>query len=262
MTIKKKYKALVLILLVLALAGVFYTYFIQIRHVKAGEIGIKASLGSPIDNAADFDIKAVKGYVVFMPLYTDLVIYPTTIQIAVYDSITVPSKDGVQFRIKPSISYQLDETKVQQFYKSLRLSLSDVSRTYLKEIVSASYVSASNTFTADSLTLSEARFDSLANSILRAKMEDIGLILKNTISNMEYPESIKKAVTLRVKAQQDVLVAERKLIEIDVVRKEDSLRYSSLTPLAIQKMFIDKWDGKMPAYGGEISRIYDSISKK
>jgi len=261
MALKKKYKVLITILVLLVLGILFYKFFIQIRHVKAGEIGIKASPGSPVDNSADYDIEAIRGYVVFMPLYTDFVVYPTTIQVVSYDSMQVSSKDGIEFQVKPNVSFQLDESKATQFYKVTRSSLEEVSKGYLKEIVASSYVSAANSFTADSLATNERQFDATVNIILAEKMNEFGLILKNTVSNLEYPESIKAAIALRVKTLQDALIAEHRLREVDAIRREDSLRYSALTHLAIQKLFIDKWDGKLTSGGGEVSRIYDSISK-
>lgn len=260
MALKKKYKFLITLLLIIAVGVLFYTFFVQIRHVKAGEIGVKASLGSPIDNGVDYDIRTVKGYIVFMPLYTDFVTYPTTIQVTTYDDIAISTQDGMQFHLKPSISYQVNEAKAIQLYKSNR-SLSVLNNGYLKEIVTASYAAVANSFSADSLVMNKQQFETLVNTTLVIKMNDIGLELKNITSNMKYPEIIENAISLRAQALQDALVTESKLREIEAQSREDSIRFSVLTPLAIQKMYIEKWDGKMPAYGGEIYRIHDSISK-
>lgn len=260
MALKKSTKIVITILIIAAILALFYTFFVQVRRVNAGEIGVKASLGSPVDNNADFKIEAVKGYVVFMPLYSDVAIYPTSIQVALYDSIRILSNDAVYLHIRPSVSFQLDESKVIQFYKATRSSqpLSDGS--YLKELVTSSYITAAATFTADSIANNENEFEELANKILSVKLNEIGIILKNTVSNIDYPESVRYAIDLRAKAVQEALIVESRLRQVEALRKEDSLRYSALTPLAIQKMFIDKWDGKMSGNKGEVSRIYDSIS--
>lgn len=255
MALSRKYKILISTVVILAIIGSFYMFFLQVRYVKAGEIGVKASLTGT-------DIHPVRGYVIFMPLYTDFVTYPTTVQIVSYDSIAITSKDGISFHIRPSISYQLNEAKIIDLYKASRSSLDALSKGYLKELVAASYSAVANNFTADSLAVNEQQFKESANKILTAKMEETGLVLKNTIPNLEYPESIKAAIALRVKTLQEALIAENRLRQVDALRKEDSLRFSALTPLAIQKMFIEKWDGKMSAYGNEVSRIYDSIVKK
>lgn len=256
MAMKKKYKIIILILAIFVILGLFYTFFIQIRHVNAGEIGVKSSL-------SENNVHSVKGYVVFMPLYTDLAIYPTTIQVISYDSIPISSKDGIRFHVKPSISYQLNESKVTDLYKMSRSPFSTLNNGYLKDLVAAIYSSTANIFDADSLATNERIFNKLAYESLAVKMEQIGLTLMNTVSNLEYPESIKSAIAIRMKTLQEALIAENKLRYADALRKEDSLRFSALTPLAIQKMFIDKWDGKMPPYTTNgISRIYDSINNK
>lgn len=261
MALKKRTKVVITILIIAAILALFYTFFVQIRSVNAGEIGVKASLGSPVDNNADFRIEAVKGYVVFMPLYSDFVVYPTSVQVASYDSIRIISKDAVYLYVSPSVSYQLDESKVVQFYKATRSSqpLSDGS--YLKDLVTSSYIKAAATFTVDSIANNEMKFEELSNKILTEKLNEIGIVLKNMLSNVEYPEAVRHSIDLRIKSMQEALIIEGRLRQVEALRKEDSLRYSALTPLAIQKMFIDKWDGKMPGSKSEVSRIYDTISE-
>lgn len=271
MALKKKYKVLIFTVVILVLLGLFYTYFVQIRQVKSGEIGVKASIGSPIDNSKDYDVEAVKGYVIFMPVYTDFVTYPTTIQLVNYDSMLVVARDGVQFYINPDISYQLDEKKADVYYRSCRLPFSEVGTGYLKTLVSGAYAAAANGFMSDSLVNNMQQFEASAGTMLSAKMNDVGLLLKNSTSNLRIPASIKEIIDLRSLALQNAILAEDKrkqaeaevlleIVKADGIRKEDSLRNSSLTPLAIQKMFIDKWDGKLPVYG-DTPKIYKNITE-
>lgn len=262
---------LIVIVVLLALAVLFYTYFVQVRHVKAGEIGIKASVGNPIDNGEDFDIQAVKGYVFFMPIYTDFTTYPTTMQIVPYDSMRIVAKDGVQFYVKPSISYQLDEKKVVQYYRAFRKPLNEINQTYLKELVSTSYATAANGFGSDSLVNNQKQFETALNTILSARMSEIGLDLKNVVSNLQVPQQLKDIIALRGEALQNAILAEDKrkqaeaealiqVVNADAARQGDSLKNAALTPLSIQKMFIDKWDGKLPVYG-ETPKIYKNITE-
>jgi signal transduction histidine kinase len=43
-------------------------------------------------------------------------------------------------------------------------------------------------------------------------------------------------------------------------KKVNDLKASALTPLIIQQMFIEKWDGKMPQYG-EVPKLYKDMTK-
>ena len=102
-------------------------------------------------------------------------------------------------------------------------------------------------------------------------MGEIGLILKNTNSNLQIPQKIKDIIALRSQALQNAILAEDKikqaeaeaqiaLLEARTKSREDSLKNSAITSLAIQKMFIEKWDGKLPVYG-DTPKIYKNITE-
>ena len=62
------------------------------------------------------------------------------------------------------------------------------------------------------------------------------------------------------------LVKARKAVTAEVEfyaeaeKKANDLKASALTPLIIQQMYIEKWDGKLPQYG-EVPRLFKDISK-
>lgn len=267
----KKWKFFVILLLLLVGGGVFYKFCMQIKHIPPGYIGIKSSIGNPIDNTVDFDVETIKGYAVFMPMYTEVTLYPTTIQTVAYDNIKINAMDGTEFVIKPQISYQVDEAKVKLLYKSSKQPLSEINNGYMKEIVIHAFASASGDFASDSLVNNKNAFETRVNAVLSAKMSEIGLVLRNTNSNLQIPQNIKDIIVLRSQTLQNAILAEDKmkqaeaeaqiqLLEARTKSTEDSLKNSAMTPLAIQKMFIEKWDGKLPVYG-ETPRIYKNITE-
>lgn len=269
--ISKKWKFLLAIFLIIIIGGIFSRFFMQIKHIQSGYIGVKSSIGNPLDNTADYEIKIIKGYVIFMPLYSEITIYPTTVQTASYDSIKINTWDGTEFVVKPRISYQVDETRVVFLYKNSKQALSEINKSYLKEIVAYTYSNTASSFNSDSLISNRNSFESLVYKTLSSKMNDIGLILKNANSNLQIPQTIKEVITLRNQTLQNTIIAEDRkkqteaesqiqLIEAKTKSKEDSLRNSAITPLAVQKMFIEKWDGKLPIYG-DTPKIYKNITE-
>lgn len=267
----KKWKFLLILLLMIIIGGVFSKFFMQIKHIQSGYIGVKSSIGNPLDNTTDYDLKIIKGYAIFVPLYTEITTYPTYIQTAAYDSIKINTLDGTEFIVKPRISYQVDETKILLLYKNSKQSLSEINKNYLKEIIAYTYSNAASSFSADSLITDRNSFESLVNKTLSSKMSEIGLILKNTNSNLQIPQSIQEVIALRNQTLQNTIIAEDKkrqseaegeilLTKAKIRSKEDSLENSAITPLAIQKMFIEKWDGKLPIYG-DTPKIYKSITE-
>ncbi|PXV63869.1 regulator of protease activity HflC (stomatin/prohibitin superfamily) [Dysgonomonas alginatilytica] len=268
---RKKWKFLLVLLLIIAIGGIFSKFFMQIKHIPSGYIGIKSSIGNPLDNSVDYDIKLIKGYVIFMPLYTEITVYPTTIQTAAYDSIKVNALDGTEFIVKPRISYLLDEAKAKLLYQNNKKSLGEINTGYLKEIIAHSYTTAAGTFSSDSLVSNKNAFEIEVSKTLAAKMSEIGLILKNTNSNLQIPQKIKDIIALRSQTLQNAILAEDRkkqaeaeaeiqLLEARTKSREDSLKNSAMTNHAIQKMFIEKWDGKLPVYG-DTPKIYKNITE-
>lgn len=252
MALKKRNKALLIIFILLIIVGVFYMFFVRVRIVRPGEIGVKASIGNPVNNEDDYDIQAVKGYVFYMPLYSELTVYPTTVQLARYERMPVTTKDGIQFFIQPVVSYQLDESQAVHFYKTIRKSLSETDQQYVKELVVSAFTMAANEFTADSLSLHEQLFTQITAKNLTPTMSELGLVLKSINTNMEIPAFIKDAIEARNKSLQQALTIQNSYQEIEAQRKADSIRNAALTPLAIQKMQIEKWDGKTPLNNEEL----------
>lgn len=268
---KIRWKAPLFILLFIAICVLFYMYFLQIKRIPVGYVGVKSDIGSAINNSEDFNIQAVKGYIVYMPLYTELVLYPTTIQSANYNDIKVNAKDGTSFLLNTTVSYQLNEKKIGDFYRTSKKNFFDLNDTYLKDIVKSTYNATASLFESDSLISHRQDFDSALNKLLTKRLDELGLTLKNTVTEIEIPAEIKKIIDLKSEALQKAILAEGmqkqaaaesfvQITKAETARKEDSLKYSALTPLAVQQMFVEKWDGKLPVYG-ETPKIYKQINE-
>ena len=247
MAVKNKHKALIILLLLIVIGVIFSVFFVQVTQMESNEVAVKVGLG-------DSNVEVVSGDVVYMPLRTQLYVYPTIIRTKSFDSIVFILKDGVQFQFSPSISYRLDPAKADLFYRRCGTSLSVAERGPLKEFVKTAFLDAANGFTTDSLMYNKQTFEKTANERLSGLLNNVGLVLESSNSNMVVPNIIQDIVTLRAKALQEALIVESSLRESEAQRKSDSLQYSVLTPLAIQKMFIDKWDGKLN--GNDVTPIF------
>lgn len=53
---------------------------------------------------------------------------------------------------------------------------------------------------------------------------------------------------------------EVKLLAIKAEKEANQLREQALTPAILEKMWIEKWDGKLPVYG-QVPTIFKDISK-
>lgn len=246
---KKKGKILLRLLILAVIIGLIFFFLIRVKHINAGFVGIKATIDNPLNNTGTYDLTVVRGYVFYMPLFSELRVYPTTTQTVVYGNINIRSGDGIPFVLKPRVSYRLDEGKAASFFKNHQESPEKISEGYLKEIMVNAYVVSASGFDSDSLARNRAAFEEKANILLAAKMSEAGLILDNANSNPEIPESVSRFNELRNNVRQNTILAAEQLREAyakaNIERVRDSLLNSALTHLVIQKMFIDKWDGKL-----------------
>lgn len=248
MAIGRKYKILITATSIILILGLFYTFFIQIKNVSSGYIGVKATKANLINN--EYSISTVKGYAVFMPLFTELTIYPTTIQTAAYSSgMKIIASDGNEFVAHPRVSYQLEETKIIEYFQLIKKGPNEFNNEYLKELVSNSYAAIASRYTTDSLIQNMADFDLEANTLLTQRVKELGLTLRTSNSFLAVPDSMKRMFQQRALTIQHALLAKEQIREVyakaNLLRLDDSLRYSVLNPLVIQKLFIDKWDGKL-----------------
>lgn len=236
-----------LIILIIAIAAIFY-FFVRVYHVDSGYIGIKTSINNPIDESEPYEVTTVNGYVVYVPLLTELKVYPTSVISYELGEIKVHSQDGVEFVASPNVSLQLDISKAGDYRKTFK---EDIEKNpYLKEAIISSFVTATSLYSTDSLIHNKSAYEKQLADILSSKLKnEYFVLLKNVNTNLEYPHEVKDKIELNAKVKQDILVAETqaKLAYIDAnsKRKKDSLEYSNLTKLSIQKLFIDKWDGRL-----------------
>jgi hypothetical protein len=95
--------------------------------------------------------------------------------------------------------------------------------------------------------------------------------LEQLTSGLKYPTSIVNAVNAKNKAVQDAMTvqnevavakaqAEKLLVTAEAEAKANKLREQSLTPSILEKMWIEKWDGKLPMYGS-VPTLFKDITK-
>ncbi|MFV0467873.1 MAG: SPFH domain-containing protein [Dysgonomonas sp.] len=259
MALKRKYKLLIFIALLIILIILFFTFFIRIKQISSGYVGVKSDVGGFLNDSASYQIQIVNGYVIYMPALTEVYEYPTSARNVAYETFNVLSKDGTQFGITPILAYQVNTKKVNLLYRNYRKPLDVIESIDLKNIVHNAYLTTISTFTSDSLLDNRKQVDSIINVQLNAQLDKMGLTYSRITTTLSMPDALKEIVELRARSVQNALVMESQIRETEFISKIDSIRYSALTHLAIQKMFIDKWDGKL-AGSAEVPIMYRDIN--
>jgi len=240
-----------------------------VERIDAGHVGVKVNLygsGKGID-----DITECTGMVFYNPFSTKVYEFPTFVQHKEYsgdNSFTVNSKDGSSFDVSPIVNYSIKREKVPYIFGKYRRDLEDIEDGFLKTAVYDAFRLATNVYTADSLISHRENFESLVRTILDKQLEQEGFIITQFTSNLVYPETFIKsindknnAVQQALKAENDVKTAEAKakiivataqgnaeamLTEVRARAEANRLEQSTLTPMLLQKQWIEKWDGALP----------------
>jgi regulator of protease activity HflC (stomatin/prohibitin superfamily) len=126
-----------------------------------------------------------------------------------------------------------------------------------------------NSYTADALISNRQEFELKVRTMLREQLTSEGFILGQFTSNLVYPNTFKNAIEAKNNAVQTALTAENQVktaeanAKIQVATAEGNaqamlataraeaesnrLRQQTLTPMLLQQMWIEKWNGAVPS---------------
>lgn len=263
----KRILGLSVIIIVIGLIGV--NYLVSLERVDAGHVGIKVNLvGS--ERGID-DITEVTGWVLYLPLLTEIIEFPVFTQVKDYEKFKVNAKDGSEFLVDPTLTYFVNSSQVPKLFRQYRKMLPEIENGVVLGQVKDSYRIVANSFTSDSLMSNRDVFETQVQKQISDTFDEMGLVFQGVTSNLEPPESLRKAVDAKNIVNQEALLAENKIrqaeadakarkIKADIEKYENDMKSISLNKLILEKAFIDKWDGKLPVYG-EVPVMLKEITK-
>lgn len=268
------------ILLLVGAVVLLFIFLFSVERIDAGHVGVKVNLygdGKGVD-----DVTEVTGWVLYNPIQTKIVEFPTYVQHKEYkqtieegqilgdESFVVNSKDGSEFHVSPLLNYSVKREKVPYIFSKYRVTLDEIEGGFLKTAVYDAFRVVANSYTADALISNRQEFEAKVRQVLVKQLEPEGFILSQFTSNLVYPETFKKAIEAKNNAVQSALTAENRVKQAEAEAKikvataegnaqalltnaraqaeSNKLRQQTLNSLLLQQMWIDKWDGKLPQY--------------
>jgi regulator of protease activity HflC (stomatin/prohibitin superfamily) len=235
-----------------------FRWVIAAERIDAGHTGIRVNLIG--DNKGVDDITEVTGWVFYIPFLTGIYEFPTYTQVKDYDPFKVNAKDGSEFTVDPTLSYYVKSSSVPEIFRQYRRSLPELENGFIKNVIFDCYRITANKYASDSLMSNRQNFEDEVQLKLSSVLLKEGFVFQQVTSNLDPPQSLKDAIDAKNKTVQEAMQAENRVrqAEADAKVKKvtaeadkyvNDLKASALTPLIIQQMFIDKWDGKLPVYG-------------
>lgn len=265
----KKIRVILISFIVVAFMGLLIHWFVAVERIDAGCVGIKVNLVGAERGVAD--ITECSGWVLYMPLFTEIHEFPIYTQVKDYEPFAINAKDGSEFTVDPTFSYKVSPDKVPNIFRSFRRNLQELEDSYLRNVLMDCYRNVANLYPSDSLISHRPEFEMTVQNMIISQLQNEGFELQQLTSNLNAPKSLKDAIDAKNKTTQEAIQSENllrkaeaeakaKIIAAEAEKKVNDLKASALTPLIIQQMYIEKWDGKLPTYG-QVPQIFQNISK-
>ncbi len=245
--------------------GLFIPY--EVERVDSGKVAIL------VDNIGDSKgmakVEYKRGWVLYNSFTQRYYEFPVYQQHIDYEENVVITKGGFQATIKPSFNYALNPTTVDAMFQNLRVDIKTVEQGWLRNAIISSVNDVANLFTVDSIFNHRAEFEA---AIINEANRRVGkwFTVSQLRTNIAPPPAITKAIEEKTAAVQEAQaalqrrsVAEAEAAEKIAIAKGDSARVviaaagqakanqlmqQSLTNELVQKLWIEKWDGKLPMY--------------
>ena len=240
------------------------------ERIDAGYQGIKVNLYGD-DKGVD-DITLVTGAVWYNPITTAVYEYPTFVQTVDYAPFSINAKDGSSFTVDPTISLKIVDGKSAEVFKKYRKEdITEVINTTLYNYVRNAFRIQLNNYTTDELVSKREEFEKAIEERLSTELLAENFKLEQMTSGLQYPQTLVNAIDAKNAAVQEAQKAQNEVLKIKAeaekkiaaangeakalkIKGDAEAEYNrkiaaSLSPLIVQQMMLDKWDGKLPVYG-------------
>lgn len=252
------------------------------ERVDAGYEGIKVNLYGD-DKGVD-DITLVTGAVWYNPITTAVYEYPTFVQTVDYAPFSINAKDGSSFTVDPTISLKIVDGKSAEVFKKYRKEdITEVINTTLYNYVRNAFRIQLNNYTTDELVSKREEFEKAIEDRLAKELLAENFQLEQMTSGLQYPKTLVNAIDAKNAAVQEAQKSQNEVLKIKAeaekkiaaasgeaqalkIKGDAEAEYNrkiaaSLSPLIVQQMMLDKWDGKLPVYGTVPTLFKDVVGK-
>lgn len=176
------------------------------------------------------------------------------------------TKDQQSVQIKVSLFHRLDSANLAGLFKKVR-DQQTLNTSVIPSLLQEAVKSVSARYTAAELLEKRDSVKVEMEKTLQERLKEYFVIVNNVnIENLDFSAAFDAAIEQKVIAEQEALRA-REQLEKEKINTEISAEKARQTqiegsalqsnPSILQKQFLEKWDGKLPAVTGQNSTILD-----
>lgn len=231
-----------------------------VERVDSGKTGILVNLAGS-DRGVDHDVKVETGWVLYNPFSKQLFEYPSYNMLVDYSAFTIQDKKGTEFKVDPTIEYQIERDSATLVFLRYRLDIKTLQQTIILNEVKNAYKDISGIYETDSIINFRPQFEGEVQDLLTSRLASKGFSFRNIQSSVLPNETLQNEINAKNAAVQRALkeennkkaeqaIADQKVISANGVAEANRKLQTSLTPMLIQQQWIQKWDGKVPTVNG------------
>lgn len=236
-----------------------------IEKIDAGNKGLKINLVGNQRGVSSYQYKT--GWVMYNTWTEQVLEFPIFQQHIEYDDQTVILKGGFSATIKPTFNYSLRENAIGDMFVNLRRPISDVEEGWLKNAIIGAVNDVSNTWEVDSIFNHRQAFEAAIVAECNIRLSK-WFNVSQLRTNITPPEALQESIISKTKAIQQAEASRQQAIAAQAdgerkiaVAKADSaeqvinasaaakvikLKQQELTPMYIEYIKAQAWDGVLP----------------
>lgn len=252
-------------------------------RIEPGYSGFKLNYSG--DYRGTDSLPAITGWNFYMPGFSTVIEYPVSMQHIVWTSdekeggngnqeISIGCKGGAGFLLDVGLNYKVIPNRVAHVYFKFKATdLEDLGQGFIRNSTRNVLNNLAGTYTVDSLLTNRPQFEKLAQQQLYDYLIKDGIEISQ-LSILSTPRptdaGLAQSITNKIKAKQDAETSQMQLQQsiaesnkkIATARGDSASKVimalgqaianqkmqQSLTPMLLQKMYYDTWDGHLPTY--------------
>jgi len=158
----------------------------------------------------------------------------------------VSSSDIQTITVDVSLVYSLDPNMVDRIFQTYGMIIeSTLIRPTLSEKINAVIAE----YPIETFVEKRAEISNRINLAFAEQVAGTGIMVKSLlITNHDFSDDFNKAIENKKIAEQGALTAKFTLERMKLEAEAQKVKQASLSPMVLQEMAINKWDGHLPSY--------------
>ncbi len=223
-------------------------FLLCVRSVDAGQVGVITRFG-------EINREAQSGLAIKLPWPLERMHRMDTRIQKQQEISTAATSDLQDVNATLAINYALNRERATNVYKEIGPEYRD---RVIVPAVQESFKAATAQYTASELLTKRPEVKEKALQAIKARVEPYGIRVDDlSIVNFSFSSEFTRATEAKQVAAQEAERAKFNLERAKLDAEAQNAQKQSLSPELLQKMAIEKWDGKMPQYvgGGTVFNI-------